>query len=75
MLKSFRTGCVFFFYARSHGQLQYHLCVGETRVAANDSWRTLGTISDRAAQDHAARERALPSRRVVAFERRLKVDA
>jgi len=75
MLKSFRTGCVFFFYARSHGQLQYHLCVGETRVAANDSWRKLGKISDRAAQEHATPERALPSRRVVAFERRLEIDA
>jgi len=70
MLKSFSTGCVFFFYARSHGQLQYHLCVNETRVAANDPWRRLGKISDRGFP-----ERTAPSRRVLAFDRHLQIDA
>jgi len=74
MLKSFRTGCVFFFYARSHGQLQYHLCVTETRVAANDSWRRLGQITDRAASCSSEPPVAAP-RRVLAFARRETTEA
>jgi hypothetical protein len=74
MLKSFRTGCVFFFYARSHGQLQYHLCVTETRIAANDSWRRLAEITEHAA--HGGTEPAVVApRRVLAFERRETTEA
>jgi hypothetical protein len=74
MLKSFRTGSVFFFYARSHGQLQYHLCVTETRVAANDSWRRLGMIADRAPY-RGSEPAAFATRRVLAFERRETTEA
>jgi hypothetical protein len=74
MLKSFRTGCVFFFYARSHGQLQYHLCVAETRVAANDSRRRLGKIADRESY-RSAESGTRVARRVVAFERHETTEA
>jgi hypothetical protein len=74
MLKSFKTGCVFFFYARSHGQLQYHLCVTETRVAANDTWRRLGEITERAAH-RGAEPAVVAPHRVLAFERRETTEA